>query len=122
MAGLRFRPAQRLRLPKEFQRAYREGRRFQNAWLSANVAPNALGMPRLGLAIAARVVGNAVHRNRLRRRIRESFRLRQREMPAVDIVIGARAAARDAAPEAINAALARLWEQVIALCVPSSKA
>ena len=48
MAGLRFRPAQRLRRPGEFQRAYREGRRFQNAWLSANVAPNALGMPRLG--------------------------------------------------------------------------
>ena len=122
MAGQPFRPAQRLRRPGEFQRSYREGRRFQNAWLSANVAANEGPQARLGLAIAARVVGNAVQRNRLRRRIRESFRLRQLELPAVDIVIGARNAARGASAEAISAALARLWEQVIATCAPSSKA
>jgi ribonuclease P protein component len=83
------------------------------------VIPNAGERARLGLAIAARTVGNAVHRNRLRRRIRESFRLRQNEFPAVDIVVGARNAAREATPEVLNAALAKLWDQVIAQCARS---
>jgi ribonuclease P protein component len=113
--GLPFRPGQRLRRPGEFQAAFK-GRRFGNAWLSASAIPNTTGKARLGLAIAARTVGNAVHRNRLRRRIRESFRLRQHQFPAVDIVVGARNAARNAAPAELDAALTKLWDQVIAQC------
>jgi ribonuclease P protein component len=64
----------------------------------------------LGLSIAARTVGNAVHRNRLRRLIRESFR--QQRLPPVDIVIGARTAARTAAAATLRAALQRLWKQI----------
>lgn len=41
---------------------------------------------RLGLAVT-RKCGNAVERNRIKRVLREFFRLRQREMPAMDIVI-----------------------------------
>jgi ribonuclease P protein component len=115
---LPFRPSQRLRRPGEFQAAFK-GRRLGNTCLSASVIPNATGAARLGLAIAARTVGNSVHRNRLRRRIRESFRLRQNALPAVDIVIGARNAAREATPEVLNAALAKLWDQVIASCARS---
>jgi ribonuclease P protein component len=116
--GFPFRPGQRLRRPAEFQAAFK-GRRFGNAWLSASAIPNNTASARLGLAIAARTVGNAVHRNRLRRRIRESFRLRQHQFPSVDIVVGARNAARDAAPAELNAALAKLWDQVIAQCARS---
>jgi ribonuclease P protein component len=65
---------------------------------------------RLGLSIAARTVGNAVHRNRLRRLIRESFR--QQQLPPVDIVIGARTAARAAPAVTLRAALQRLWKQI----------
>jgi ribonuclease P protein component len=64
----------------------------------------------LGLSIAARTVGNAVHRNRLRRLIRESFR--QQQLPPVDIVIGARTAARTATAVTLRAALQRLWKQI----------
>ena len=67
-------------------------------------------MARLGLSIAARTVGNAVHRNRLRRLIRESFR--QQPLPPVDIVIGARSAARGAPAVTLRAALQRLWKQI----------
>ena len=56
--------------------------------------------PRLGLAVAVRVAGGAVGRNRLRRMIRESFRLDQRELPAVDVVVGARPPVRVAAAPA----------------------
>ena len=53
-------------------------------------------IPRLGLSIAARIVGNSVRRNRIKRLVRESFRQHQHELPAVDIVVNARAGARDA--------------------------
>ena len=55
--------------------------------------PNDAGHHRLGLAISRRA-GNAVMRNRIRRLLRESFRLRQHELPlsdrSYDLVISVR--------------------------------
>jgi len=115
-ARLSFQRSQVLRTGAQFQGIYRQGRRFGNELLTAAVCANATGSPRLGLSIAARTVGNAVARNRLRRVIRESFRLHQLELPAVDIVIGARNAARAAAADAVRAALSKLWTQIIETC------
>ena len=81
---------------------------------------NDAGAPRLGLAVAVRVAGGAVARNRLRRLIRESFRLRQHELPAVDLVVSARPAARAASAEALRASLAALWKKVSEQCATSS--
>ena len=99
--------------PGEFQTAYRLGRRFGNDLLTASVKPNERQSARLGLSIAARTVGNSVHRNRLRRLIRESFRLAQHSLPPVDIVIGARNAARSAGAADLRLNLQRLWTGII---------
>jgi len=110
---LRFPRTKRLRRPAEFKAAYGQGRRFGNELLSASVRPNEQGDARLGLSIAARTVGDAVHRNRLRRQIRESFRLQRHALPPVDIVIGAREGARGAANGAVRESLQVLWKQII---------
>ena len=99
-----------MRRPVEFRAVYTQGRRFGNELLTATVRPNEGPLARLGLSIAARTVGNSVHRNRLRRLIRESFR--QQQLPPVDIVIGARTAARTAPADALRAALQRMWKQI----------
>jgi ribonuclease P protein component len=56
-------------------------------------APNDVGHPRLGLAISRRA-GNAVVRNRIRRLLREAFRLLRPDLPpterSYDLVIGVR--------------------------------
>ena len=113
VGAARFQRAQRLVKPAEFQAAYRSGRRFGNEWLTVAVRPNDQAAARLGLSIAARTVGNAVSRNRLRRLIRDSFRLSQHLLPPADFVIGARTAARLASAPVLRAGLQRLWNQVI---------
>ena len=71
--------------------------------------PNEAGEARLGMAVGIRTAGNAVRRNRLRRLIRESFRMHRQEIPALDVLVTARTAAAKATNREIFASLARLW-------------
>jgi ribonuclease P protein component len=114
-------PATRRVLRKtDFENAYRRGRRFGDSFFSFAVCPNGADGPRLGLAVGAKLIGNAVARNRLRRIIRESFRLAQHQLPATDIIVGPRAAARGAPAERIRQSLDGLWQKVATSCAPSS--
>ena len=110
-------PAQgRLRVKSDFDAAYARGRRTGNALFGVTARRNEQGRPRLGLAVAVRVAGGSVERNRIRRIIRESFRLHQHELPALDIVVSARNPARDAPGPLLHASLAALWKRVIEQC------
>ena len=92
----------RLRRKKDFDAAYARGRRLGDGFFGMTATANTTGAPRLGLAVAVRVAGGAVERNRIRRVIKESFRLHQGEIPAVDLVVSARAKARDAPGRALH--------------------
>jgi ribonuclease P protein component len=109
----------RLRRKSDFDAASARGRRMSDGFFAVTVMRNDVGAPRLGLAVAVKVAGSAVARNRLRRIIRESFRLHQRQLPAADLVVSARPPARTAAASALRESLAALWKKVGAQCATS---
>ncbi|HXZ59161.1 MAG TPA: ribonuclease P protein component [Steroidobacteraceae bacterium] len=102
----------RLRRKSEFDAIYARGRRLSDGFFTVIATANGLGAPRLGLAVAVRAAGGAVARNRLRRIIRESFRLHQRALPALDLVVSVRPGARAAPARALNESLEALWRKV----------
>ena len=75
---------------RDFVRIYARGKSYVHPHLVLYVARNRLGRPRVGLT-ATKKVGGAVTRNRVRRRLREIYRLHQGELrTGYDIVVVAR--------------------------------
>lgn len=73
---------------------------------------NPQGHARLGLAISKKQARLAVQRNRLKRLVRESFRVRQEALPSADIVVLARRGAADTPSPELAVALDRLWRKL----------
>ena len=74
VAASGFRPEDRLRQRREFLRVYQEGRRVGGRYFGLFYLRGAGDGHRLGLTVP-RQVGGAVVRNRVKRRLREIFRL-----------------------------------------------
>ena len=117
----RFGADRRLRTKPQFDWIYAGGRRIDDRFFGLRIKTNELGFARVGLAVAIKTAGNAIERNRLRRLVRESFRLAQHDLPAVDIVVSAKNPAVQAPPDSLRASLATLWQRVASTCASSSK-
>ncbi|MBX2824644.1 MAG: ribonuclease P protein component [Gammaproteobacteria bacterium] len=75
---------------------------------------------RLGLAIAKKRAKRAVDRNRLKRVVRESFRLRCKSLGRIDIVVMNRDACVAASNAELRASLDGLWNKLVLKCKSSS--
>jgi ribonuclease P protein component len=90
MAQQTFRREERIRKRADFQRILREGAKYHAPHFRVSIRPNALSHSRLGITVGRRI-GSAVERNRLKRRIREFFRLNKESLPgSTDLVVTAR--------------------------------
>ncbi|MDW7772260.1 MAG: ribonuclease P protein component [Desulfobulbaceae bacterium] len=87
MQGLGLPKACLLRESREFMQVYQQGRRLKGPGFSLIFVTNDTGCSRLGISIH-RMLRGAVRRNRIKRIVREVFRLHRELFPqASDIVV-----------------------------------
>lgn len=101
----------RLKTPQHFRAVYQRGRRAAGAWLTVVALPQRPGDAtgtRLGVSVS-KDHGGAVRRNKLKRLLREAFRLERTRLPAgLDVVLIPRQRPEDFP-------LATLRDEVVAL-------
>ncbi|MGD0793100.1 MAG: ribonuclease P protein component [Terriglobales bacterium] len=86
-AGASFPRAARLLKHSDFDRVYKQGRRHFSSHMTVFYLRQAEGGARIGFTVG-RVLGGAVERNRIKRRLREAVRRRRSVLKgAVDVVI-----------------------------------
>ena len=79
--------ARKLRQKAEFERLLRQGERRVLDGYTFFVERRAVGKPRLGILISRKHAAAAVDRNRIKRCIREAFRLEQERLGSLDVLV-----------------------------------
>lgn len=82
----RFGTDRRIRRRAEFERVFGSGRRVQGRYLTVIGLSNGSAATRLGI-VASRRLGDAVRRNRAKRRVRELFRRTPFDGNGVDLIV-----------------------------------
>jgi len=90
MVPFTFSKDERLLNRKDFVNLNQTGKRYQATHFTVILKHNGLGITRLGVTVSKKI-GNAVKRNKVKRLIREFFRLHKTHFPqSCDIVIAAK--------------------------------
>ena len=87
MRALRFTKQAKLIKTDEFSSVFNFRKRIFAQFLAVHYQPNVLGRPRLGLVVGKKTAKSSVHRNYMRRVLREFFRLHQHSINSVDLVV-----------------------------------
>lgn len=104
--------AVRLRKHAQYCRVQSRGRRIGGKFLLVIFAPSSFLTVRFGLTVSKRV-GNAVTRNKVKRRLRDILRHQKSVLGGLDVVWIARAEAASASYEALKNDVVELMERIV---------
>lgn len=111
--GYGFPRSRRLLNPEQFRNVLKKGKRIHQGLLSFTVIKNDCDYPRLGLTIAKRHVRKATVRNRIKRLIREKFRLEQSNLAPVDLIVMMKSPLLKKADLELKSDLQQLWDKIV---------
>lgn len=102
----------RLLTPAQFKSVFTNPKKASSAEITLLAVPNGLPHPRIGLTVAKRHVKRANQRNRVKRIIRESFRLNQHDLPDIDIVVLVRGGVLELDNAQLRTLVDKLWRKL----------
>ena len=112
MVKLAFPRELRLLTPAQFKSVFSNPIKASSAEITLLAIPNSEQHPRLGLTVAKRYVKRANQRNRIKRVIRDSFRLNQHNIPHLDIVVLVRNGVMEMENAELNKLIEKLWRKL----------
>ena len=115
-----FPPQLRLKKPAEYKKVFAKPVKSSDTYFTLLAIKNDFDHPRLGLAIAKKNIKKAVHRNVIKRAVRENFRIQQQSLGNIDIVVLARREAVDAPLELLKKSLEKHWLRLVSRCASCS--
>ncbi len=92
----------RLRSSADFRNVRESNNKLFSKSLIIYFLDNNLSYPRLGVVVSKKVSKKAVVRNKIKRQIREIFRLNQNKMSAIDLVVIAKQVAEESTYQQIE--------------------
>lgn len=110
----------RLLTPSHFENVFKNAIPAVSPSMTLLGRQNQLNHPRLGVTVAKKKVRFAHDRNRLKRIIRESFRLNQHKLPHIDIVVVVKVGLDKQSNQQIFGCLDKLWKKLASRCDKAS--
>ena len=120
MIKLNFSRELRLLTPAQFKNVFEQPFRASSPEITILARKNNLEHPRLGLTVAKKHLKRAHDRNRIKRLVRESFRLSQHNLPYCDFVFVAKRGIGQLDNQTFLQTLDKLWARHIRLAQKSS--
>lgn len=113
MASNAFRRESRILVSADYDKVFKNPVRASASGVLVLACKNEnTGKPRLGLVVPKKILKRAVWRNRVKRVIRETFRLSQHTLPNLDLVVIARNPIGEFSNAELSDTLKRLWAQI----------
>jgi ribonuclease P protein component len=114
-AKARYASTYRLLKAAQYQQVFKRCEfKASDRFMTILVVSNDLQHPRLGTVVSIKAAGNAVQRNRIKRLVRESFRLHQDLLGSSDLVVLVRPGISSRSNQQLLSALDNHWRTIAA--------
>lgn len=112
----RFPQQYRLKNPADYKNVFTNPSKSSDVYFTLLAVKNDFDYPRLGLVVAKKNIRKAVHRNRIKRVVRDNFRRHRHNVSNIDIVVLARKEALGVTSFLLQKSLEKHWLKVVSRC------